>query len=457
MAPANSLRKSGVITIPLIRGHGADSVFAFRNGRAIGVAEFLGDVAGLAAALPDRQYLLNLCADRYRFAVGFAAALLRRQVNLLPPNETPDLIERLACRYPGAYCLSDRATELESLETVQFPDLARTAATSVPVPEVPEDQVAAIVFTSGSTGDPVPYPKTWRTLARVARAEIDALAPHVRPGMAVLGTVPPQHVFGLESTVAIAMQGGLVLHAGRPFFPADIRAELASLPRPRALVTTPVHLRVLAAEPDALPPADFLLCATAPLAPQLAAQAEARFGAPLYEIYGCTEAGGLATRRTVATGVWRAMADVALRADRKGAWVRRPHLPAEVLLADVIELTGRGKFLLHGRTADLVNIAGKRTSLAHLNYHLNSIEGVHDGVYVVPGKEAGVGVSRLMAFVVAPGLTADVILGALRQRVDAAFLPRPLCLVDELPRNATGKLPRQALDELVTVAAGRAE
>ena len=37
-------------------------------------------------------------------------------------------------------------------------------------------------------------------------------------------------------------------------------------------------------------------------------------------------------------------------------------------------------------------------------------------------------------------------MNALRQRIDAAFLPRPLCLVDALPRNATGKLPRQALD-----------
>jgi acyl-coenzyme A synthetase/AMP-(fatty) acid ligase len=123
----------------------------------------------------------------------------------------------------------------------------------------------------------------------------------------------------------------------------------------------------------------------------------------------------------------------------------------EVLLGDVIELRGRERFLLHGRTADLVNIAGKRTSLAHLNYHLNSIEGVRDGAFVMPDEEGG-GVPRLMAFVVATGVERATILDALRRRIDPAFLPRPLCFVDALPRNATGKLPRQALDELARKA-----
>jgi acyl-coenzyme A synthetase/AMP-(fatty) acid ligase len=318
---------------------------------------------------------------------------------------------------------------------------------ALPIPDVPESQIAAIVFTSGSTGEPVPYRKTWGNLARVALAEIEILRLRARPGMALIGTVPPQHVFGLETTVLMVMQGGFALHARRPFYPSDIRAELAALPRPRGLVTTPVHLRVLLAEPDDLPPADFLLCATAPLSPQLAAQAEARFGAPLYEIYGCTESGGIASRRTTESGEWRAMKDVTLRTDGKGTWVKGGHVGIEVPLADVIELRGRGRFLLHGRTADLVNIAGKRTSLAHLNYHLNSIEGVRDGAFVVPEQESEA-VMRLTAYVVAPGLTSEALLGALRRRIDAAFLPRRLHFVEALPRNETGKLPRQALGQI---------
>lgn len=436
-----------MVSVPLIRGFEPGGVFAWRDGRAVRVEEFLRDAVGLAARLPGRRYVLNLCADRYRFAVGFAAALTRGQVSLLPPNETPDMIARLASQYPDIYCMCDRPGVVPSLETVPVLEVAPGAAEVTVIPVVPETRIAAILFTSGSTGQPQPHRRTWGSLVREAFAEFKRLDLRPAPGTAVLATVPPQHAYGLVSTVVLVMQCGLALHAGRPLFPADVYAALSELPRPRALVTTPVHLRALVAERDAAPAADLVLSATAPLSPRLAAEAEARFAAPLYEIYGCTESGGIAARRTVETVEWRAMSDIALRADARGTWVRGGHVETEVLLADVIELRGEGRFLLHGRTADLVNIAGKRTSLAHLNYHLNSIEGVRDGAFVVP-EEKGEGVARLAAFVVAPGHTSESLMNALRQRIDAAFLPRPLCFVDVLPRTATGKLPRQALAAL---------
>jgi acyl-coenzyme A synthetase/AMP-(fatty) acid ligase len=434
--------------LPLVRDFGPRSTFAWSEGQAISVETFIRDALLLAARLPERRHVLNLCASRYRFAVGFAAALLRGQVSLLPPSDTPDLLERLSAAYPDTYCLTDRPEAPSALQAMSYPDLSGGDPRTHAVPALPAGQPAAVLFTSGSTGEPMPYAKTWRSLVGSARAEVERL--ELPPGLAVLGTVPPQHSYGLESTVLMVMQGGLSMGAGRPFYPADIRADLAGLPRPRALVTTPVHLRVLLAEPDELPPADLVLCATAPLAPQLAAQAETRFAAPLHEIYGCTEAGQIATRRTVHTGEWRALPGIALKRTAKGTSVRGGHVEAETLLADIIEPRGSDRFLLHGRTADLVNIAGKRTSLAHLNFHLNSIEGVLDGVFVAP-EEEGAAVTRLAAYVVAPGLTVEMVMEALRQRIDAAFLPRPLTLVDFLPRNATGKLPREPFGR---VAAG---
>lgn len=432
--------------LPLLHGHQPEAVFAWRNGRAISVAAFLRDVARIAALLPERPYLVNLCEDRYRFAVALGAALVRKQVSLLPPNHAPDLIARFATRYPGLYCAVDHPDG--NAGTVAIDAAGEGGGAVPPVPAFPETQPAVTVFTSGSTGESVEHHKSWRSLVGSARAELERFG---LAGLSVLGTVPAQHVYGLESTVLMPMQGGCALHAGRPFFPADIRAALEVLPRPRGLVTTPVHLRVLLGEPDALPVLDFLLSATAPLSPQLAAQAEARFGSPLHEIYGCTEAGQVASRRTVETDEWRALRGVGMRADAAGTWVAGGHVEREVLLADLIELRGRSRFLLHGRTADLVNIAGKRTSLAHLNYHLNSIEGVRDGAFVMPADE-GDGIARLMAFVVAPGVDRETVLAALRGRIDPAFMPRPLCFVDELPRNATGKLPRQALDDLARKA-----
>jgi acyl-coenzyme A synthetase/AMP-(fatty) acid ligase len=435
--------------LALIR-HEPHAAFAYRSGTLVRAGEFLAEVADLAAQLPDRYYAINLCTDRYLFAVALAAALVRGQVTLLPPNQTPDLFQRLARDYPETYCLSDGPRPERHMETV---DCAARRGRRAPLGSillVPATRIAAIVFTSGSTGDPVPHPKTWGRLVASALAEADRLALDRFPGLALIGTVPAQHMYGLESTVLLALQAGLILHSGRPFFPADVCAGLEALERPRGLVTTPVHLRAILAAGQ-VPPVDFLLCATAPLAPQLAAEAERRFGCPLYEIYGCTEAGQLATRRTVETPQWWLFPRFAMRQNAKGTWVSEAHIPEKLLLNDVIELVSTERFLLHGRTADLVNIAGKRTSLASLNYHLNSIPGVLDAAFFVP-QDAGDGVTRLAALVVAPALTVEAVLAALRQRIDPAFLPRPVCMVSTLPRNETGKLPRAEVEALVARA-----
>ena len=53
--------------------------------------------------------------------------------------------------------------------------------------------------------------------------------------------------------------------------------------------------------------------------------------------------------------------------------------------------------------------------------------------------------TRLGAAVVAPGLSVAALTEQLRQLIDPVFLPRPLLMVEQLPRNATGKLPQQAL------------
>ena len=96
-----------MIEHPLLRALRPGSVFARRTGSPITAECYLGDVAALAARLPRSGHVVNLCRDRYRFAVGFAAALCRRQVTLLPPNETSAMLDRLAADYADVYCLTD--------------------------------------------------------------------------------------------------------------------------------------------------------------------------------------------------------------------------------------------------------------------------------------------------------------------------------------------------------------
>src|SRR3954471_8607584 len=135
--------RAAMTAIPLLQGYGAESVLAHREHRPVRIDEFLRHVSQLAAQLPERRHVLNRCADRYRFAVGFAAALLRGQVSLLPPNETPDLIAQLVAQYPDLYCLSDAAGGPARLHTLAFPQLTGAGSASPRVPTVRANQIAA--------------------------------------------------------------------------------------------------------------------------------------------------------------------------------------------------------------------------------------------------------------------------------------------------------------------------
>ncbi len=396
-------------------------------------------------------HVLNACADRYHFAVGLAASLVSGKVSLLPSTRTPEVIRQLTALAPDLICLSDEADCGIDLPRVPFPrDVTLFSASHAPVPVIDTAQLAACVFTSGSTGAPVPYRKTWGRLIACVREEASQLGLSGSPSCAILATVPPQHMYGFESSVLLALGCGHALCAERPFYPADITGVLAAVPRPRMLISTPIHLRALLESGMALPPADLVVSSTAPLAQQLAAEVEQRFNTRLLEIYGSTETGQIALRRPTHSPEWRLWPGVTLSVRDGETWAHGAHIEQPTRLCDVLEVTGAGRFLLHGRVADLVNIAGKRSSLAYLNHQLNSIPGVIDGAFfhLDDSRASHAGVARVAACVVAPDLDAARVVQELRRRIDPVFLPRPLLFVARLPRNSTGKLPQEALRSL---------
>jgi acyl-coenzyme A synthetase/AMP-(fatty) acid ligase len=438
-------------TAPLLAHRDPDTVFAWCSDGPVSVGDYLAEVTALAEQLPAAGHLLNLCHDRYRFAVGFAAGLMRGMTSLQPSSQSAETFRRLKADYPDLICLCDGPTETLDLPRFDFPANlkgAQASTSAFDVPQIPADHLAAILFTSGSTGLPQAQRKTWGKLVQNGQSEAKALGLDRQPH-AIVGTVPVQHSYGFESTFLLALAGGGAFWAGKPFFPQDIASALEAVPQPRLLVTTPFHLSALLAAGLELPPVDLLLSATAPLSTALAAEAEARTGAPMQEIYGSTESGQLASRRTTDGMAWTLLPGVRLEQGEDQTTIAcEGHVEGRVALSDLIELLPDQRFLLHGRHADLINIAGKRTSLAYLNHQLGAVPGIIDGAFFLPDEEGPDGITRLTAFVVAPGMTARQVTVALRERIDAIFLPRPLVLVDELPRNSTGKLPRSELQAL---------
>ncbi len=428
------------------------SAILFRlPGRDVTAGVFVADALRLAARLPAASHVVNLCTGRYAFAIGFAASLLRGQPSLLTSDRSPHRLAGLATAYPDAVALSDGTGSLP-FPSVDVPPPGQDSAAS---PLIPTGQLAAVVFTSGSTAEPVAHTKRWGALAARSRDGGLAFALDQADAVTIVGTVPPQHMYGFETTVLLPLHAPVSSWCGPAFYPADIRAALQGVPAGRMLVTTPLQLRTLLADGTDLPALHRIVSATAPLDPAMADRAERLWATDVDEIFGATEVGSIARRRTTAGAEWTPYPGIELCLADDALLVRAPHAP-DTVLDDSVELLADGRFRLLGRRSDLVKLGGRRASLAGLNRELAAVAGVQDGVFVPPAAEDHGAHARMTALVVAPGASAQAILAALRGRIDPLFLPRRIVHVDCLPRNELGKLAAATLREAVAATGSRA-
>jgi acyl-coenzyme A synthetase/AMP-(fatty) acid ligase len=438
------------IALPLVAHTAPDSIVAWCKSAPVTLQQFLNDVSQLAAQLLPGRHILNVCSDRYHFSVGLAAAITTGRVSLLPATHTPEMAIQLKAYAPDVFCLTDSDTCTLALPQLKYPTKSMLPDVAFEVPNINADQLVATVFTSGSTGTPLPHNKTWGALVQCVKTEakrvnlLDATA-----STTLIATVPPQHMYGFESSVLMAWQSGHAISNAHPFYPFDVCEAIAAVPQPRLLISTPVHLQTLMDADLRIPKTAGVLSATAPLSTELAVKIEMLCQVPLIEIYGCTETGQIASRRTTQTAEWQLFDHISLKNVNGHVVAEGGHISCATKINDKIEFVSATHFLLHGRLTDMINIAGKRHSLASLNHQLTSIPGIIDGTFFMPDEDKKTHVTRLAAFVVCEsGIETKQILATLRKHVDPVFMPRPLIVVDKLPRNSTGKLPRPLLQAL---------
>jgi len=428
--------------------------------------QLLIGACGLASELSlHGGHCINLCDDRYYFTLGFSAALVAGMTNLLPANRQLETVLQVAAQHPDSVLLHDSSLDsglLERLQRLGIPlwnlrDLPQSTNAPPPRLEILANHHAATVFTSGSTGQPVGIRKTWRALTGTTRLLCERILPH-GARVSLVATVPPQHMYGLETTVMMALHGNCWVHSGRPFFPVDIVQALADMPPPRILVTTPIHLKALLQSGLTLPDLHSVISATAPLSLELAQQAEERWKCQVTEIYGCSEAGSLASRRTIEGDTWLTLEGVTLDAKGDVPLVRAAHLDEPVELQDQLEIGAPGQFRLMGRNADMLNIGGKRASLHQLTAQLLAVEGVSDGVVFLRDEDPQPDHLTGLAALVVRDRSQQAISRDLLKQIDPVFLPRPMRRVNALPRNAVGKCTKSALlHTLHTTAPGERE
>jgi len=411
------------------------------------VGELQAAAIELSDSLPRGRRVLVACEDRAVFLWVVLAAWAARRTVVMPP---PDLRHALAAAEGACFdCVVTDRSDLSPnadllILQVGCPALRRALGVRPATKRrisLRDSQVAVVFFTSGSTGQPMAQAKTWRQLVDAADAMGHLL--QMRDARPLLGaTVVHSHMFGFEMLIMQSLRGSASIYGHRIVYPSDLASFAELSAQEKWLVTTPYHLGVFM-DANCLPPGlRRIVSATMPLDPEVAAAVEEGAGAEVHEIYGSTEAGCIATRRPTLSLVWRLALDLQLAVDDDGsARLHGARVGGALQLRDRIALAGDG-FELRGRDTDLVKVAGKRTSLQALTAVLREIDGVQDGAFI---DGAALGQKRLAAVVVAPGLSSEKIRERLASRIDAAFLPRPLVLVDELPRDPNGKLRLDAL------------
>jgi len=348
------------------------------------------------------------------------------------------------------------------------------APEGAPAPPEPDpDAVALLLHTSGTTSRPKAVPLRQRNIA--ASAHTIAATYGLGPDDRSYCLMPLFHIHGLvASTLAALAGGGCVVVPSRPnpgVIWRDARAHGISW-----FSAVPTILGKLPAAPDGDPGTlRFVRSCSSALAPSLWESLEERFGVPVVEAYGMTEASHQMTtnplppaaRRAGTVGVpagaevavldpgWSALpagepGEVAVRGPGVvDGYLNNPRANAASFrdgwfrTGDLGRLSADGYLTLDGRLKELINRGGEKIAPREIDEALLAHPGVREAVaFGVPDAKWG---EVVHAAVVATGVSDAELRAFCAERLAAFKVPRRIHMVEQIPKGPTGKIQRNAL------------
>lgn len=426
-------------------------VEAFRRDTAAIARELGGD------ARPGEQVLV-VCQDRYLFACALVAAWARGFVVALPPSTQVDRVRLLRERGDVRTVLHDQEDPGIDVRGL----VGREGGEPLALPPIPASRELVVLYTSGSTGEPIGCMKTAGQLLGEASVLRDAF--EFGPSDRIFATVPPHHIYGLLFGVLVPLVSGASFVREVPMhaepLAAAYRASGATV-----LVSVPAHLRSLEVlDPSAFAPSPprRTFSSGAALPAEVARTLGARFELRVTEILGSSETGGIGHRLAVhraddEEAPFVALPQVTVSVAPDGRMqIDSPFLDRDVprpfVAADRVERIDARTFRHLGRADGVVKVGGTRVSVKELEARLLAIAGVTDAaVWAVPvGGARGYETRAVVAGRGADGAPIDVatLRGELLRYFDPVAIPRRFRVLEALPREPTGKLRREVLERL---------
>ncbi len=357
---------------------------------------------------------------------------------------------------------------------------ALLTAEPLPVADVEPDHLAALMFTSGTAGAARAAMLTHgNLLSNIEQAR--STTTRISQDDVVYGVIPVYHIFGLNVVLGLSLSVGATIVLVQRFDPAtaleSIRARgVTVVPGSPAVWVAFAHFDEAPA--DSFAGVHLALSGAAKLPVPVAERIQEHFGLAIAEGYGLTEASPIVTSSAglppVFGSVGRVLVGVEVRlvdddggdalvGDAGEIWVKGPNVfagylddpeaTARVLTPDGWLRTGdiavcddSGRLYLVDRAKDLVIVSGFNVYPAEVEEVLVGHPDVEEvGVIGVPHPHTG---EAVKAFVVLrPGATIDedALVDYARDHLARYKAPSKVLFVDELPRNASGKLVRRDL------------
>lgn len=428
----------------------ADDIVAYRDdGEAISRREFVKDVCVAARALVgfDGQLIAIDEGQPYRFTVLLCAVLWSGCTPVLFPGRGAQF-EALQASYDAV--LIDAVDAPNTYPKTVLIVKSDAEPLSLEGLKAPHANHPIKLFTSGSSGTPKCIEKTVGLMDREADVTT-RLFRSVTEGTVIQSTVDPRHLYGLTFNVWFAMSAGRPMATTRRVY----QEQLLTLPSPVALITTPTFMRMLETS-LAAPTLPFVLSAGGPLSAEAKATLKAWSPSTIYEIYGSTETGVVASRAhkdSDETPDWTLIDEGALNETPEGWVLSSPLLTKGMLtLDDRLTMTGERTFRLLGRRDRVVKIGEVRLSLTEVERVVERRLGlVIRALPIEQGERTFIG--AVVNEKLSPqwqGALPDrrAVTKALYGVLDPLARPRLWRSVEDWPINAQGKVETQRLLEL---------
>ena len=162
--------------------------------------QLLSNAKQLAKNLPRRKHMILLCQNRFHFLQGFCAALINGQTCIFPPNYTDVALTEISKQYPDSFILADNDINKHDFTVVKAHTFEQSD-TDETIPDIEETAIAAILYTSGTSGKPIGHSMSWGMLCALANNIAEQFPSLQTNDCGIVATVPSQHMFGFEHSI----------------------------------------------------------------------------------------------------------------------------------------------------------------------------------------------------------------------------------------------------------------